>query len=147
MLANVISSIMSSIRALKRKSLLKQKINKENNNLSKSWPNISDNKENSLKRSKSESDIRNIDPPKKDLKLHAKSELHLQSVYKSKFTTSSTPDNTMSSTESNPNSYSVMQSSTFSVITDSAPIKIPIIGYEVMEERSRFTVSAGNSLN
>lgn len=138
---------MSSIRALKRKSLLKHKINKENNNLSKSWPNISDNKEYSLKRSKSESDIRNIDPPKKDLKLHAKSELHLQSVYKSSKFTTSTPDNTMSSPENNPSINSLMQSSSFSVITDSAQIKIPIIGYEVMEERSRFTVKAGSFLN
>jgi hypothetical protein len=47
---------------------------------------------------------------------------------------------TMSTPESN-YSGSLMQSSTFSVITDSEQIKVPIIGYEVMEERSRFTVS------
>jgi hypothetical protein len=126
---------MSSLRALKRKSLQKQKINKENKNISKSWPNITDNREYSLKRSKSESDISNADPPMKDIKFHAKSSLELQSVFKS--TAGDTA--TMSSPESNFSS-SVMQSSMFSVITDSEQIKVPIIGYEVMEERSRFTV-------
>jgi hypothetical protein len=128
---------MSSLRALKRKSLQKQKIHK---NISKSCPNFSRSEEYFLKRSKSESDISNIDPPKRDIQFHAKSSLELESVFKSKFTTS-TPDNTttMSSPE---NSYSnIMQNSSFSVITDSEQIKIPIIGYEVMEERSRFTVS------
>jgi hypothetical protein len=137
---------MSSLKALKRKNLQKQKNNKENNILSKSWPNLSDNKENTLKRSKSESDIHKIDPPKnkKDLKLHAKSELFLQSVFKSKFTTS-TPDNTMSMSPVSSTNNNIMQSSAFSVITDSEQIKIPIIGYEVMEERSRFTVSSKTS--
>jgi hypothetical protein len=127
---------MSSLRALKRKSLQKQKINKENKNISKSksWPNISDNKEYSLKRSKSESDISKADPPKKDIKFHAKSSLELQSVFNSTAVTMSTPES------------SLMQSSTFSVITDSEQIKVPIIGYEVMEERSRFTVSLAELL-
>lgn len=133
---------MSSLRTLKRKSLQKQKINKEEKILSKSWPSLCDHKETCLKRSKSESDIKSSDPPKVDVALHAKSSLELQSVYKfNKFTSStpqSSPDNIMSSPES---SYNAMQSSTFSVITDVDQIKIPIIGYEVMEERSRFTVS------
>lgn len=131
MLLHVIKLIMSSVRGLKRKNLLKQKINKENKTLSRSWPNLSGNNKYSLKRSKSDSDIRNVDPPKKDFHLLAKSSLELH--FKSKFTIPdhSTPDN----------SYSAMQSSTFSVITDTEQIKIPIIGYELMEERSRFTVS------
>lgn len=130
---------MSSLRALKRKSFLKQKNNK--GNLSISWPNISDSSEFSLKRSKSESDIRNLDPPKKDLKLHAKSELFLQSVYKSNKFTTSTPDNTLNrELTHDTNDYNIMQSSTFSVITDSEQIKIPIIGYEVMVIPSYFAI-------
>lgn len=35
----------------------------------------------------------------------------------------------------------IMQASSFSVISDQEQLKIPIVGYEVMEERSRFTVS------
>lgn len=128
---------MSSVRALKRRSNLRKNFNKENL-ISSSWPNISkSNKktESSLKRSKSESDIQgNGNSPKKDLKLHAKSERNIHTLY-SNFTS---PNNTFTSMGSPPGSF--MQSSTFSIITDQDQIKIPIIGYEVMEERSRFTI-------
>jgi len=128
---------MSSVRALKRRSNLRKNSNKENL-ISSSWPNISkSNKkwESSLKRSKSESDIQgNKNSPKKDLKLHAKSERNIHTLY-SNFTP---PNNTFASMGSPPGSF--MQSSTFSIITDQDQIKIPIIGYEVMEERSRFTI-------
>lgn len=123
---------MSSLRALKRKSMLRKK-DKENN-ISSSWPNISNHfktKDTSLRRSQSESDIRHCISAKKDLKHHAKSERNLHILY-SNFTTS-TPSNT-SPIEN------IMQSSTFSMISDQDHIKIPIIGYEVMEERSRFTI-------
>lgn len=130
---------MSSIRALKRKSMLKQKVNKESF-ISSSLPNISCSSNNvevfSLSRSKSESDIRHMTPPKRDLKQHVKSERNLQSLY-SNFTTS-TPCSTMLSLASP--TETVMQSSCFSLISDQNKIKIPIIGYEVMEERSRFTI-------
>lgn len=133
---------MSSLRALKRKSLHKQKNNKENNinSLSNSWPNISLKKVYQLQRSKSESDISNLNPSnKKDLKLHAKSERNLQTIY-SNFTTSTPCSNSISPSSPTSN-ITIMQNSSFSVITDVDKIKIPIIGYEVMEERSRFTVS------
>lgn len=130
---------MSSIRALKRKS--KQRQNKEKT-ISSSLPDITSTYnqiERQLKRSKSESDIRSIkiDPPKKDLKLHAKSERNLQSLYGYSNFTSSTPINSFMS-QGSPTG-NIMHSS-FSVIADSDQIKIPIIGYEVMEERSRFTI-------
>ena len=127
---------MSSVRALKRKSLLRRK-DKENI-ISSSWPNISTvikKKESSLKRSKSESDICHIKTPKKDLKHHAKSERNIHTLY-SNFTTS-TPSNTFLGSPSEGN---IMQSSAYSIISDQDQIKIPIIGYEVMEERSRFTI-------
>lgn len=123
---------MSSIRALKRKSLQRQLINKEKS-LSSSYPNISVNqKESQLKRSKSESDIRSVqmDPPKKDLKYHhAKSERNIQSIY----------TNFTASTPINHGSPTGMHDS-FSVIAETDQIQIPIVGYEVMEERSRFTI-------
>lgn len=129
---------MSSIRALKRKSTLRRK-DKENIT-SSSLPNISitinNKKEPSLKRSKSESDIYNTTPAKKDLKkLLAKSERNIHTLY-SNFTTS-TPSNTFVSMSPPGN---IMHSSTYSIISDQDQIKIPIIGYEVMEERSRFTI-------
>lgn len=133
---------MSSLRALKRKSLHKQKnknINKENN-ISSSWPCVSDKSSCLLRRSKSESDISSIAPSRRDLKFHAKSERNLQSLY-SNITTSTPHSSYMSTTTSSPTSNIMQNSSAFSVINDSNQIKIPIIGYEVMEERSRFTVS------
>lgn len=126
---------MSSLRALKRKSLQKHKSKQNKETISGSWPCISEKRSCRLIRSKSESDISSTKPSKKDLnlKLHAKSERNLQSLY-TNFTTS-TPQCTYMSTASSP------LSNAFSVINDSDQIKIPIIGYEVMEERSRFTVS------
>lgn len=123
---------MSSLRALKRKSLMRRKENKENLT-SSSWPNLNLNsykkKESSLKRSKSESDVHYINTHKKDLKLHAKSERNIHTIVYSNFTTS-TPSI---------NSPSVRTS--FGMISDrDQQIKIPIVGYEVMEERSRFTI-------
>lgn len=133
---------MSSLRALKRKSLQKHKSKQNKETISGSWPCISEKKSCLLIRSKSESDISSTKPSKKDLnlKLHAKSERNLQTLY-SNFTTS-TPQCTYMSTASSPLSNIMQNSSAFSVINDSDQIKIPIIGYEVMEERSRFTVSA-----
>lgn len=123
---------MSSLRALKRKSLQKHKnISKDHLQLSKSTENLqsSNNKVNSaLRRSKSESDISNISPSK-NTKHYGKSERNLESLF-----ITSTPCSTLISSPEN------MQSSSFSIIADSDQIKIPIIGYEVMEERSRFTV-------
>jgi hypothetical protein len=133
---------MSSLRALKRKSMIKLKSNNKEISSTSSLPNLIKTKKelSSLKRSKSESDIRNLNPSttnKKDLKLHAKSERNLESLYNSKFTTS-TP---LLSSPISPTAHINMQNSSFSVITDADQIKIPIVGYEVMEERSRFTVS------
>lgn len=125
---------MSSIRALKRKSLQRQVINKEKAK-SSSLPNINNGIEAELKRSKSESDIRpgKIDLTKKDLKYQiAKSERNLQSLYTNVM--SSTPIMSQGSHTGN-----IMQNS-FGVIADNDQIKIPIVGYEVMEERSRFTI-------
>jgi sorting nexin-16 len=115
----------------------RQKNNKES--VSSSCPNISSNSHSKgfpLKRSKSESDIKTITTPTKNLKQHAKSERNLESLY-SNFTSSSPSSNFLS--RGNPMT-NIMQSSTFSVIADQDLIKVPIIGYEVMEERSRFTI-------
>lgn len=118
---------MSSVRALKRKSLQKQKNHKESL-VSNSWPNVTDIKSDStLKRSKSESDLLAVAlSPKKDLKINAKSERNLQSLY-SNFTTS-TPYNM--SQVSSPTSTN-MQTSTYSILADPEQIKVPIVGYEV----------------
>lgn len=128
---------MSSIKALKRKSAQKQKVNKDGNSVSSSCPNVvssTELRDGALKRSKSESDIRNV--ARLPLKHHAKSERNLESLY-SNFMTS-TPHNTFISTPASPTT-NLMQGS-FSVITDQDTIKVPIVGYEVMEERSRFTI-------
>lgn len=114
---------MSSVRALKRKSIQKQK------NISISWPNIVDiNKSGStLKRSKSESDLQATSVPAsgKDLKIDAKSERNLQSLY-SNFTTS-TPYNL---SQISPTS-TTMQTSSYSIMLDiPEQIKVPIVGYE-----------------
>jgi len=122
---------MSSLRALKRKSTLKRK---DKEIISSSWPNLSKKEETSLKRSKSESDIHHTNLLKKDLKFNAKSERNLHSLY-SNFTTS-TPNPIESPLENS----NIMQSSSYCIISDQDQIKIPIIGYEVMEERSRFTI-------
>lgn len=126
--SNVIVCLkMSSVRALKRKSR-----RQKNQNLiiiSSSWPNVTDiNKSDStLKRSKSESDLLAVALSlKKDLKHYAKSERNLQSLY-SNFTTS-TPHNM--SQVSSPTS-TIMQTSTYSVLSDPEQIKVPIVGYEV----------------
>lgn len=126
---------MSSLKALKRKSLQKLK-QKKDCNISSSWPNISSHKDSSLRRSRSESDISISNPPKKNSTNHAKSERNLESLF-SNFTTS-TPCSTFISNGSPPEH--IMQSSAFSLVSDQDLIKIPIVGYEVMEERSRFTI-------
>lgn len=88
-----------------------------------------------LKKIKSEGDLTSV-LQDKDIKViktvkPSKSERNLNSVYN--YMTSSTPCNT--SRNSN-----VMEISTYSMIADNDIIKIPIVGYEVMEERSRFTI-------
>ena len=132
---------MSSLRALKRKSQQRQKNNKENS-ISCSLPNVTsiNKRDYALKRSKSESDLRNLDiPSKKDLKtFHAKSERNLESLY-SNFMTS-TPHDTLNALASPTSTAGTIMNSSFSMITDQEQIKVPIVGYEVMEERSRFTI-------
>lgn len=117
---------MSSVRALKRKSIQKQSKHRENT-ISNSWPNVTviNRSDSSLKRSKSESDLQTAtSTPKKDLKIHAKSERNLQSLY-SNFTTS-TPFNM---SQVSPTS-TTMQTSTYSIVSDPEQIKVPIVGYE-----------------
>lgn len=122
---------MTSVRALKRKSLQKQKYKEI---FLSSCPSLTSvNVDNALKRSKSESDLHNVEPSKQDLKQHGKSERNLKTLY-SNFTTS-TPHSTF--TGSPPDA---MQHSTYSIVSDQEQIKVPIVGYEVMEERSRFTI-------
>lgn len=129
---------MSSIRALKRRSELKRKQKSEHNQLFSSCPNLSSATIiiNKLRRNRSESDVHTVvqDTPKI---FHQKSERNLQSLFSQQNFLSSTPCGGMSET----NSPSQMQTSSYSVITDNAQIKIPIVGFEIIEERSKFTVS------
>ncbi|CRL08536.1 CLUMA_CG021274, isoform A [Clunio marinus] len=131
---------MTSVRAIKRKSLQRQNINKDDT-LFSSWPCIAVKKSFSLKRSKSESDLRDVIPSKSDLKRLAKSERNIKTLY-SNFTTSTPYSNLLTPPSPvSPSQENVMDiSCNFSVISDGDKIKIPIVGYEVMEERSRFTI-------
>lgn len=155
---NVILSNMKSMRALKRKSKKSSIVNKENiTKMSESCPNLKNvvvQHSSKIRKTKSESDIAHssLDMITSDLKLHAKSVRNLKSVYVndeilSPTTTSSTlsADNNnrhrMEFVSSTPIVDNIMQASSFSVISDRDQLKIPIVGYEVMEERSRFTVS------
>lgn len=142
---------MKSLRALKRNSkkklMNKEKIRKtescqELRNIVKSYQ---------LRKTQSESDINNVPhsktPSPHDLQILAKSMRNLKSVYVNDEVLSTTTNTTMPAadnrthfTSSTPIIDNIMQASSFSVISDNDQLKIPIIGYEVMEERSRFTV-------
>lgn len=153
---------MKSIRALKRKSK-KNLSDKENFWLksSESCPNLKNVIQSSskIRKTKSESDIAHssLDMIASDIRYHAKSVRNLKSVFVNDeiLSTSSmtSPTTTATSTtpadnrqhrefvSSTPIVDNIMQASSFSVISDQEQLKIPIVGYEVMEERSRFTVS------
>lgn len=147
---------MKSVRALKRKSK-KSSPNKENISLksSESCPNLKNvviHHPNKIRKTKSESDISHasLDMITPEISFHAKSVRNLKSVYvhetsPAATTTTSTPADSASRhrnfASSTPIADNVMQASSFSVISDQEQLKIPIVGYEVMEERSRFTVS------
>lgn len=150
---------MKSMRALKRKSK-KSPSNKENISMksSESCPNLKNVIQHppKIRKTKSESDIAHssLEMITPDIQFHAKSVRNLKSVYvndeinSTTTTTSTTPADSrhrrfMSST---PIIDNIMQASTFSVISDQEQLKIPIVGYEVMEERSRFTVSTADAV-
>lgn len=136
---------MSSIKALKRKS--EQKKNKSFNNIvdnksavlrrTSSLSDLYETKFIKLRKTKSLTDLKSI--IQEDIKVQtddaiksAKSERNLNSVYNYM---TSTPCNTSSRRNSN-----IMEVSSYSMIADNDSIKIPIVGYEVMEERNRFTI-------
>lgn len=135
---------MNTVKSFERTTV--QKYNLNNNNIDKATKSavIKSNSSSQLYKSsssnrprkvKSEADLSNI-TQQKDIKViqsvkPSKSERNLNSVYN--YMTSSTPCDTSRSSN-------VMEISTYSMITDSDSIKIPIVGYEVMEERSRFTI-------
>lgn len=138
---------MSSIKALKRKSVQRQNFNNNNNfketkaailRRSSSFSDTYKSQPLKLRRTKSETDLKYILKDTKQSKKTieavkpAKSERNLNSVYN--YMTSSTPCNT------SPQNSNIMEVSSYSMISDNDSIKIPIIGYEVMEERSRFTI-------
>lgn len=126
---------MSSVRALKRKNFLKQKNNKEDNLRTKSFENLSTQPQpsRSLRKIKSESNLSKIESTKIPLKFEAaKSERNLSILY----TTSA--DDTPNLFQTN-NSHQ-MDFSCYSMINDSDNIKVPIVGYEIVAERSRFTI-------
>lgn len=142
---------MKSLRAMKRNSK-KKLANKEVHRRSESCQELrSLTRNHSLRKTKSESDITRVphsNSSPQDLHLLAKSMRNLKSVYVndevlSTTTTTSPPaaDNRSNFSSSTPIIDNIMQASSFSVISDNEHLKIPIIGYEVMEERSRFTVS------
>jgi hypothetical protein len=141
---------MKSLRALKRNSK-KKLMNKEINRKTESCPELRHIvKHHQLRKTQSESDINNVSHYKtspQDLQILAKSMRNLKSVYVndevlSNTTATSHPaDNRTHFSSSTPIIDNLMQASSFSVISDNDQLKIPIIGYEVMEERSRFTVS------
>lgn len=142
---------MKSIRALKRNSK-KRLMNKEINRKTESCQELRNIvKFNQLRKTQSESDINKIQHSKaspQDLQILAKSMRNLKSVYVNDEVLSTTTNTTLPAvdnrthfTSSTPIIDNIMQASSFSVISDNDQLKIPIIGYEVMEERSRFTVS------
>lgn len=130
---------MSSVRALKRRNFLKQKVNKEESSaLTRSLPNLLDKQQRSIKclrRTKSEPELSKIDPNKKPLKFEAaKSERNISILY----TTSAYEGSSIPSTPFRNNHNIDM--SCYSMINDNDNIKVPIVGYEVIDERKRFTV-------
>ncbi|CAG9799459.1 unnamed protein product [Chironomus riparius] len=135
---------MNTVKAVKQQDV--QKHNFNNNNIEHStksavlkWNSScelykSSLTNNRLRKIKSEADLATI-LQDKDLKViksvkPSKSERNLNSVYN--YMTSTPCDTSRNS--------NVMEISTYSMIADSNSIKIPIVGYEVMEERSRFTI-------
>lgn len=135
---------MSSVKALKRRNFLKQKTNKEESSAlrrTRSLCTLSDNniKQSTkcLRRSKSDPDLNKIDPTKKPLKFDAaKSERNLSILY----TTSSLPSTPFRNNLHNNNNNNQMDLSCYSMINESDNVKAPIIGYEIVAERSRFTI-------
>lgn len=138
---------MNTVKALNRETVQIKNFN--NNNIDQStksfvlrWNSSSELYKSNLtnirlKKIKSESDLTSV-LLDKDIKViktvkPSKSERNLNSVYN--YMTSSTPCNTSRNSNSN-----TMEISTYSMIADNDIIKIPIVGYEVMEERSRFTI-------
>lgn len=122
---------MSSVRALKRRNLLKQKINKEESLVrTRSYESLLIKPRNTrnLRRTRSEPDLNKIEATKKPLKFEAaKSERNLSILY------------TTSAYDNSPN-HNTMDLSCYSMINDSDNIKVPIVGYEIVAERSRFTI-------
>lgn len=131
---------MSSIKALKKKSAQKQNVNKEIS--TRSLPNLnilSTTTTSKLKRHKSESDLSKVDLSKKpQFKFPTvKSERNLSILYSSTSKSYRNDDTTHIPFQSNINS---MDLSCYSMITNSDNIKVPIVGYEIADERSRFTI-------
>ncbi|CAO1298621.1 unnamed protein product [Diamesa tonsa] len=141
---------MSSVRALKRK----QKNHKENNpavllERSKSCNDLNKLTEiQQLRKINSDCDVcYKADYNKKeDIKFtsrSSKSERCLKTIFArnsiNNFLSSTPSDNPSIPSTPTYQSSSMIQSS-FSLITDSSKIRIPICGYEVMEERARFTI-------
>lgn len=132
---------MSSIKALKKKSAQKQNVNKEIS--TRSLPNLnnlsSTTTTSKLRRHKSESDLSKIEVSKKpSLKFSAvKSERNLSILYSSTSKSYRNDETTNIPFQSNINS---MDLSCYSMITNSDNIKVPIVGYEIADERSRFTI-------
>lgn len=158
---------MSSVKALKRKSQKnlnnKEKVKSAGLIKTSSYPNllsVANGSNEKLRKCKSESDLSSVHKEfRRPQKFEAKSERNLNSIYN--FTSSpsstftSTPTNAIrnkinhTSTNTNQlntptnqirNISSIMEESNYSLITDNETIKIPIIGFEIMEERSRFTI-------
>ncbi|KAG5678702.1 hypothetical protein PVAND_008350 [Polypedilum vanderplanki] len=109
-----------------QKQIVKKDINKKKTN---SCPDLQSVKLfNKLKRSRSETDIKNTTIKPKSSYI-AKSERNLNILYHHSTPTTSPSDNIHN-----------MDISNYTTLSDEDAIKIPIIGYEVMEERSRFTI-------
>jgi sorting nexin-16 len=131
--------MMSSVRALKRKNFLKQKINKEESlalRRTRSCTSLDIKTQSSkcLRRTKSEPDLKKIDSTKKPLKFEAaKSERNLNILYTQTYEGSSLPSTPFRNNHQ-------MDLSCYSMINDSDNIKVPIVGYEIVAERSRFTI-------
>lgn len=128
---------MSSLKAQKKKSAQKQNVNKEKIS-TRSLPNLLFTSTSKLKRYKSESDLNKIEATKKPssaLKFEAvKSERNLSILY------SSRNYDVQSNIPSFQSNINTMDLSCYSMITDSNQIKVPIVGYEIADERSRFTI-------
>lgn len=126
---------MSSIRVLKRKSVQRQNnfFNIDRKLLRRSFSSgdLNESPTANLRRTKSDSNFTRKDCKASSINIvqPAKSERNIDSIYN--YVTS------LGTTHSN-----LMDESSYSVIHDNnnESIKIPIIGYEVMEERSRFTI-------